>query len=234
MRTVKPWITLLLPVALAASGCAEKKEGRVVAPTRPVAGPPAAAEAHWVWDRAALSAAVSRASSSPLVERTLAESPTSGLDPAFQNAIHLEGSLDNGQSVSLTLLPYVVGGDSTHAAFVSVARSGDLELAEFAEMIVGRDPSPFETGFHPALWGTTPVWVKTGDAYSVDAAGHLAPLRRSLTKLFECLVQEMPSGCMAGGIVGGAVGGPGGAAIGCGVGAAMGAAACVADWLFGG
>lgn len=233
MRTVRSWITLLLPIVLAAGGCAERKQAMVVAPERPAGDAPPVAEAHWIWDRGALGAAVAQASSSPLVQRALAESPAAGLNPAFQYALFLEATREDGSRFSLTLLPYVFGNDSTHAAFVSVVRSAGRQIAEYAELIVGRSPSPLETGFEPVLWGATTLWVKSGDAYSLDAAaGHPAAVRRSYLKMFDCMVQRMPAGCAAGAAIGGIISGPGapaGAAIGCGVGAAAGAAACVAE-----
>jgi len=235
MKTVRTWITLLLPLALALGGCAERKQSSIVAPDPPVGDAPAVAGAHWIWDRAALGAAVAQAAASPLAERALSESPATGLDPAFQYAISLVATLEDGREISLTLLPYVFGRDSTHAAFISVAKSADVELAEYAELILGRAPNDQEPGFEPVAWGGTTAWVKTGVAYSAVAApGHPAAMIRKWTKLFDCLAQRMPGGCIAGGAIGGAVSGPGapaGAAIGCGIGAAAGAAACTADWL---
>lgn len=135
----------------------------------------------------------------------------------------------------VTMLPYVFGSDSTHALIVSVIEGSDSKLAEPAEVILGRDPFPHETGFIPYAWGAGTIWVKSGAAWAVKTtAASLAPQRFRWLKFFDCMTTRVPAGCAAGAAVGAAIGGPAAphaAAIGCGVGAAVGAAACALDQL---
>jgi hypothetical protein len=230
----------VLPLLVLASACSREGERRVVAPALP--DPPQVTGARWVWEPSALAGAVLSAGKSPLVQRALREAPVGGLRPRHDLAIRAVGTIADGGTVGVTILPYAVDGDPTHAAFVSVADGFGLEAAEFAEMIVGRDPRPDEVGYHSIGWGGQVAWIRSGDPYFPEAgasgsavwgSAHPSPLKRNWTRLFDCAVERMPTGCSAGAeIASGLVpGDPRAAAIGCGVGAAVGAISCVVDFL---
>ena len=188
-----------------------------------------------MWDRDALHAAVNQAAASPLVQSALSDAPSAGLSPCFQYAVRVAATASDGSSFWVTMLPYVFGSDSTHALIVSVIEGMGGRLAEPAEVILGRDPFPHETGFLPYAWGAGTIWVKSGEAWAVkSAAANQAPERRRWLKFFDCLTTRVPTGCAAGAAVGATIGGPTApyaAAIGCGVGAALGAAACALAML---
>ena len=228
-------VLVLLPLAMAAGGCSKREPGRIVDASPPGDAPPAVAQAHWVWDRDALHAAVNQAAASPLVQSALSDAPVQGLRPCFDLAVRVAATASDGTPFWVTFLPYVFGSDSTHAWIVSLIEGDGARLAEPAEVILGRDPWPFETGFTPYAWGGRTIWVKSGAAWAMKAGGAtLAPERRNWLKFFDCLTTRMPAGCAAGAMIGAEIGGPSApyaAAIGCGVGAALGAAACALDLL---
>ncbi|MGE5179239.1 MAG: hypothetical protein ACM3PF_09125 [Bacteroidota bacterium] len=238
-RVVRPGFLVgfaaVLPILVLASACSRDSERRVVAPN-PLPDSPQVTSAHWVWETEALAGAVQSAGKNPLVQRALAQAPIGGLRPRFDLAVHAVGEVpDVGGTVGLTILPYATA-DPTHAAFVSVARGLGSEAAEFAEMIVGREPGPSEIGFHSVVWGDQVVWVRSADAYVQAAGGTLrSPIRKSWTRLFDCLANRMPAGCAAGSSIASEIapGSPHAAAIGCGVGAALGAASCALDFIRG-
>lgn len=235
MNRVHLSIVFVLPLALAVSACSKREAGRVAAPELPGIAAPAVAQAHWVWDRDALHAAVSRAAASPLVQQALSQTPVAGLRPCFDLAARVIATTSDGTTLWVTFLPYMFGDDSTHALIVSVLEDSWTKIAEPAEVILGRDPFPFETGFTPYAWGARTIWVKSGASYAVkDSDAHAAPEKWKWLKFFDCAATRMPTGCAAGAAIGGTISGPGapaGAAIGCGVGAAVGAAACALDQL---
>jgi hypothetical protein len=226
-------LAAVLPLLVLTSACSKDGERRVLAPA-----PPSDASqvtgARWVWEPAALAGAVQAAGKNPLAQRALSQAPISGLRPRFDLAVRAVGEIEGAGAVGLTILPYAVNGDPTHAAFVSVAAGYGQEAAEFAEMILGREPRPDEVGFHSIVWGNRVAWVRSGDAWLLPSGGaHQAPVRRSWTRLFDCLVQRMPSGCAAGSAIASEIapGAPQAAAIGCGIGAAAGGVSCVADFM---
>jgi len=234
MSRVRLSLVVVLPLAILASGCSKREADRVAAPKPDGPIPPAVAEAHWVWDRDALHAAVNQAAASPLVQSALSDAPTTGLSPCFQYAVRVAAWTSDGTPFWVTMLPYVFGSDSTHALIVSVIEGMGSRLAEPAEVILGRDPFPHETGFLPYAWGAGTIWVKSGEAWAVKSAAAQAPQRRRWLKFFDCLTTRMPAGCAAGAAIGATIGGPAAphaAAIGCGVGAAAGAAACALAML---
>lgn len=226
-------LAAVLPLLVFTSACSREGERRVVAP-EPPAEQPQVTGARWVWEPSALAGAVQSAGRNPLVQRALREAPTQGLTPRYDLAVRAVGDAADGGTIGLTILPYAVDGDPTHAAFVSVAQGFGREAAEFAEMIIGREPRADEVGYHTAVWRNQIVWVRSGEAYVPASAGaHPAPLKRQLTKLFDCAVERMPSGCAAGASIANTVapGEPHALAIGCGIGAAAGGISCVADFL---
>lgn len=226
-------VAAVLPLLVLTSACSREGARRVVAPAPP-SDAPQVTGARWVWEPAALAGAVQAAGRSPLVQRALSQAPVAGLRPRFDLAVRAVGDVEGAGEAALTILPYSVNGDPTHAAFVSVAEGSGQEAAEFAEMILGRDPNPDEMGYHSIVWGNQVAWVRTGDAWLLPAGGaNRAPLRRQWTKLFDCLSERMPTGCAAGSAIASELvpGEPRAAAIGCGIGAAAGAISCVADFL---
>ena len=235
MNRVKLSIVVLLPLALLAGACSKREAGRIAAPDPLGAVAPAVAEAHWVWDRDALHAAVNQAAVSPLVQSALSEAPVAGLTPCFDLAVRVAATTGDGSSYFVTFLPYMFGNDSTHAMIVSVIEGLGVRMAEPAEVILGRDPTSLESGFTPYAWGARTIWVKSGASWVVKAGEiALAPERRRWREFFDCLATRMPAGCAAGAAIGGTIGGPAAphaAAIGCGVGAAVGAASCALDLL---
>jgi len=226
-------VAAVLPLLVLTSACSNRGERRVVAP-EPLPDAPQVTGARWVWEPGALAGAVQAAGRNPLVQRALVGAPAAGLRSRYDLAVRAVGDDASGGTVGLTILPYAVDGDPTRAAFITLAQGYGAEGAEFAEMIVGRDPRPDEVGYQAAAWGHQVVWIRTGDAYFPATAGaQRAPLKRQWTKLFDCMSQRMPTGCAEGAAIANelAPGEPRAAAIGCGVGAAAGAISCAVDWL---
>jgi hypothetical protein len=226
-------VAAVLPLLVLTSACSREGERRVVAPA-PLSDSPQVTGARWVWEPAALAGAVQAAGKNPLVQRALSQAPIAGLRPRYDLAVRAVGSVQGAGEVGVTILPYAVNGDPTHAAFISVAQGSGQEAAEFAEMILGRNPNPDEIGYHSIVWGNQVAWVRSGDSWLLPAGGaNRAPLRRQWTKLFDCLAERMPTGCAAGASIASELvpGEPRAAAVGCGIGAAAGAISCVADFL---
>ncbi|HKQ19695.1 MAG TPA: hypothetical protein VJW75_08115, partial [Candidatus Eisenbacteria bacterium] len=185
MSRVRLSLVVVLPLAILASGCSKREADRVAAPDPPGSAAPAVAQAHWVWDRDALHAAVNQAAASPLVQSALSATPTTGLRPCFQYAVRIAATSSDGSPFWVTMLPYVFGSDSTHALIISVIDGMGGRLAEPAEVILGRDPFPHETGFLPYAWGAGTIWVKSGEAWAVKSgAVNQAPERRRWLKFF--------------------------------------------------
>jgi hypothetical protein len=235
MNRITKCIVVLLPLALASGACSKQEANRIAAPDPSGTVAPVVAQAHWVWDRDALNAAVSQAATSPLVQSALSEAPVAGLTPRFELAVRVAATAGDGSSYFVTFLPYQFGNDSTHAMIVSLIEGLGVRMAEPAEVILGRAPTSLESGFTPYAWGDRTIWVKSGASWAVKAGGiALAPEKRRWVQFFDCLTTRMPAGCAAGAVIGATIGGPAapyGAAIGCGVGAAVGAAACALDIL---
>jgi len=226
-------VAAVLPLLLLTSACSNKGERRIAAPDPP-SDRPQVSGARWVWEPAALAGAVQAAGKNPLVQRALSQAPIAGLKPRFDLAVRAVGEVEDMGQVGLTILPFAVNGDPTRAVFVSVAEGNEQEAAEFAEMIMGREPNADEIGYHSVAWGNQVAWVRSGDAWVVPSgSAHQAPVRRQWTKLFDCLAQRMPTGCAAGATIAEELvpGSPHAAAIGCGIGAAAGGVSCVADFL---
>lgn len=237
MRRVRPrsaaGFAAVLPLLVLASACSKEGAPRIAAPSP--SEPPEVTGARWVWEPRALAGAVQAAGKSPLVQRALSQAPIAGrLQPRYDLAVRAVAEGADGRPVALTILPHAVAGDPTRAAFISMAEAFGTEAAEYAEMIVGREPRPDEEGFHSIVWGDQVVWVRSGDAVVPSGAGGLrSPMKRNWGKLFECLADRMPTGCAAGASIAREVapGFPQAAAVGCGIGAAVGAATCAAQYL---
>jgi len=233
MKRIRPGFhrgfAAVLPLLLLASSCSRGDEKRVVAPSPPL-DPPLVATGRWIWEPDALAGAVRDVRANPLVQRALATTTLTGLRQRGDLAVRAVGVDTRGMPAGLTILPFAVGKDSTHAAFISVAESAGQKIAEFAEMIAGRDPYPNETGFQRAVWGDRIVWIKTVDAYELaPGMGNRAAVRRSWKKIMGCFAERIPQGCAAGaGLADDFVpGNPRAAAIGCAVGAVGGMLSCI-------
>lgn len=226
---------IVLPIAFAVFGCDRGAPTRVVAPPSPPASVEVA-EAHWVTDKAALDGAVRQAAASPLVARAIRLVPGPRLTPFFQGALRAVGRTSDGAQVGVTILPYMVGDDSTHATFLSYIEGGATQVVDIGELIAGRKPTPSETGFYPTEFLGQLVWVKDGGAPDGAAeAGqpHLSPERFQWSKFSRCLFEGAPNACISGGDAASAIAPevPRIRVIGCAVGIAGLAIACAADAL---
>lgn len=232
MKRIRPGfhrgLAAVLPLLLLATSCSRGTEKRVVAPNPPL-DPAHVQTGRWIWEPEGLAGAVREARSNPLVQRTLATATTTGLRPRNDLAIRAVGSDSRGMPVTLTILPFSVGHDSSHAAFISVAEANGRQAAEYAEMIVGREPRPDEAGYTQASWGNLLVWIRTGDAYELaPGMAHPSPMKRNWGKFFRCLAERVPQGCSAGMEIADefAPGIPRAAAIGCAIGSAIAGLSC--------
>jgi hypothetical protein len=223
---IAAWV---VPLALIALGC-ERQQGpdRIADPT-PAVSTPSVSEARWVWDKD-LDLAVRSAAVSPLVRRTLAESPHPAASPLWRHAVRAEGVVSDGSKVSVTILPYAPTDDPTHALFLSVIHQNGQERVESSELIVGRRPKADETGFEAITQGSEVLWVKNGSGYVVGSAGMspTSPERVRWARFFSCFMDRAPGYCATGAEIGGIVapGVPQARAVGCGAGLAVAAGEC--------
>ena len=127
-------VSLVLPLALAASGC-DHKQTRVADVEAP--RQPEVLEAHWV-KGPELVRAVQDAAATPLVKRAIAENVDPRLTPMWNRAVRSEGRLLDGRLVSVTILPYMVDQDPTHARFISYIDDGMTPYAEPSDLIGAR------------------------------------------------------------------------------------------------
>ena len=233
---------VLLPIALTLMGCERRDAGQVVSP--PPGSPPAAeltvVESRWITEGASLESEVARASGNPLVQRALSDSPHPRLTPYFAQSLRLEGTVSDGSRIGATILPYAVDADPTHAVFATLLeRDGTQgsQISEYSELIVGRQPTALETGFHAISLGGRTAWIKTTGGYlaagAFGAASGVSPTRRSLTKFLECWVGQAPAACVAGAAIAREIAPtvPQAAAVGCGVGVLAAGGACALDYL---
>lgn len=229
--------TIIPLLALAATGCDRRGSTRVVDPP-PEAGP-VVVEAHWVTDKEALGSAVRLAAASPLVRRAFVTSPHPRLTPMHRFAVRAVGTVDDGSAdgsaVGVTMLPYMVDDDSTHAAFISLIDGESAQVAEFSELIFGREPTSLETGFREVRIENRIAWVKSGEAILAAADGsiHPSPQRRNWLKFAECFFDRGPGYCKAGSDMAQIVapGVPQARAVGCAVGTAVAGISCAAEHL---
>lgn len=231
---------IVLPIAFAIFGCDRGSPTRVVAPNPPA--PIEVAEAHWVTDKAALDGAVRQAAASPLVARAIRLVPEPRLTPFFQSALRAVGRTSDGTQVGVTILPYMVGDDSTHATFLSYIEGGGNQVVDIGELIAGRKPTPSETGFYPTEFLGQLVWVKDGgapdglaEAGRQERAGrpHLSPERINWSRFSRCFFEGAPNACISGSQAADAIAPeiPKIRVIGCAVGVAGLAIACASDAL---
>ena len=188
-------------------------------------------------DKDALEREVRSAAASPLVQHALVSSDHPRLTPVHHLAVRAVGRLADGSPVGVTILPYVVDGDVTHATFISLIDGGAAKVADVGELIVGREPTPLETGFLPVNLGSRIGWVKGVSAYRAAPGGEasrLSPAKWKWAKFVQCFFEEAPGACAAGKSIGETVapGVPRAGAIGCGIGVAGAAVGCAAEHLF--
>jgi len=227
-------VAFVLPVAIAAgAGCSRRESTRVVDPAPGSA--PEILEAHLVTDRTALEGAVRLASGSPVVTRALREAPNPRLNRCYQYALRAEGKMSDGSRVGVTILPHIVDFDSTHAVFVSLLERDGRQVADVSELILGREPTSLEPGFHPIPIGDRVGWIRGDGSYLVGGDGvvRLSPQKRSWQKFVECLMDNAQNGCAAGSGLGGAIAPevPYVRAVGCAVGVALVAIGCGMSYL---
>ncbi len=234
MKLVRCFAIIPLLV-LAVTGCERSRSTRVVDP--PPEQQPAVVEAHWVTEKEGLASAVRLAAASPLVRRAFITSPHPRLTPMHRVAVRAVATLDDGSGVGVTILPYMVDEDSTHAAFISLIDSKGTQVAEFAELIFGREPTSLETGFHSVLIENQIAWVKSGDSFlatvAADGSFLLSPERRNWVKFAQCFFERAPAACSAGADIAGTVAPnvPYARAVGCAAGTAIAAGACAVQHL---
>ncbi len=225
---------VVLPLFFVLWGC-ERRESAPISAPQP-AQRPEILEARWVMEKGALDAEVRAAAASPLVQRALNDSRNPRLTPYYSLAVKAIGSVSDGSKVGATILPHIVDGDQTHAAFVSLLNRDGYQVADYAELILGRDPTSLELGFEPIQLGDRIAWIKGGPSYFVGADGlpSRSPEKRKWTKFIECVLEEAPIGCAVGASLADEIapGVPRARAIGCGIGAAAATVGCALDHLF--
>jgi hypothetical protein len=218
-------VAIVLPLALLGFGCAREEPGRIVAPDPP--SPPSVLEGTWERDPTALAGAVRSAQASPLVQAAITDAPFPDLTPMPQVAVRALGRMSDGALTAFTILPYMVGRDSTHALFVTLADYGDRRLVDVGELILGRAPTTLEIGFEQILVLGRVGWYRGGPTYGADGMKR-APERFRSEKFSKCLFENADKGCQAGSAVAQAIApsAPAAVAIGCGVGVAIVAIGC--------
>jgi hypothetical protein len=213
---------IVLPIVLAAAGCERRESTRIVDP--PPEPRPEVVEAHWVTDKDALDGAVRDAAASPLVQLAVRSSTHPRLTPLHHLAVRAVGRLNSGMRVGVTILPYMVDNDSTHATFVSLIEGDGARIADVGELIVGRAPTSLETDFRPVDLGGKIGWMKGVSAYAGSGDGKLqrSPEKRRWAKFIECVLEGAFAACSAGADLADdiAPGVPRARAIGCGIGVA--------------
>lgn len=219
-------VSLALPLALVASGC-EHKQTRVADVEAP--RPPEVLEAHWVTGPE-LDRAVQEAAVAPLVKRAIAENVDPRLTPMWDRAVRSEGRLLDGRVVAVTILPYMVDQDPTHARFISYIEDGMTPYAEPSDLIAGREPTSLEVGYVPVDLGGRIGYVNVGAPYKLAPGGAIlrGDARINWSKFIKCFFDTAPGYCAAGaGLADGiAPGVPAARAIGCGAGMALAAVGC--------
>jgi hypothetical protein len=223
-------------LALAVTGCERSRSTRVVDP--PPDPEPAVVEAHWVTEKEGLASAVRLAAASPLVRRAFITSPHPRLTAMHRYAIRAVATMEDGAGVGVTILPYMVDEDSTHAALISLIDGKGVQVAEFAELIFGREPTSLEMGFISVRIEDQIAWVKSGHSFLATADGadgvvQLSPERRNWVKFAQCFFERAPGACSAGADIAGTIAPnvPYARAVGCAAGTAIAAGACAGQHL---
>jgi len=219
-------VSLALPLALAATGC-EQKSAHVADVAAPRA--PEVTEAHWVTGPD-LDRAVQEAAAMPLVKRAIAENVDPRLTPMWNRAVKSEGRLLDGRKVSVTILPYMVDQDPTHARFISYIDDGMAPYAEPSDLIKGREPTSLETGYTPVDLGGVIGYVNVGVHYKLAPSGAIlrSDARLKWSKFIKCFMDTAPGYCATGRAIAEEIAPtvPWAGAAGCGVGLALASLGC--------
>lgn len=220
----------ILPLAFLIGACSKQGERRIVAPEPESPAQGLVADAAWVADRDEVARAASIAAAHPLVGSVLAEHAGDRLAYRPEFALRGQGRMVSGRNVSVTILPYVTGGDETHATFVSLLESGDDAGVSHAEVIWGRDPRPDETGYEAFLFGGVRGWIREDDlrVVTLGRVGSLSPERFNLQKFLTCFNESAGAMCAAGSSLATQIapGMPSAGAVGCAAGTAAAAIGC--------
>ena len=219
-------VSLALPLAIAASGC-EHKSARVADVEAP--RPPEVLEAHWVTGPE-LDRAVQEAATMPLVKRAISENVDPRLTPMWDRAVRSEGRLLDGRRVSVTILPYMVDQDPTHARFISYIDDGQTPYAEPSDLIKGREPTALEAGYVPVDLGGVIGYVNVGAHYKLAPSGAIlrGDARINWSKFIKCFMDNATGYCATGRAIADEIAPtvPWAGAAGCGVGLALAALGC--------
>jgi hypothetical protein len=233
-------VLAILPLALAVGACTREPAHRVVAPEP--ASSSTIRDGSWVSDRGQVAQAASIAAAHPLVRQALESSDASRLAYTPEYSLRAVGRTVRDRSIALTILPYVTGGDPTHATFVSLLENDGESAVSRAEIIWGRDPRSDESGFTPFYLEGTRGWIREDDLRSASAtpeaptdgasAGGAArsPERFNRQKFLTCFQELGPQLCSQGISIANQVAPtvPYHEAIGCGAGTAVAALSCAA------
>ena len=238
-------VLAILPLALAAGACTREPAHRVVAPEP--ASSSTIRDGSWVSDRGQVAQAASIAAAHPLVREALDATGTSRLAYAPEYSLRAVGRTVGDRSIALTILPYVTGGDPTHATFLSLLENDGEPAVSRAEIIWGRDPRSDEPGFSPFYLEGARGWIREDDlrlasatpaataggapADGAPAAGAArSPERFNKQKFLTCFQDLGPQLCSQGIAISNQVAPtvPYHEAIGCGAGTAVAALSCAA------
>jgi hypothetical protein len=220
-------IAVVLPLAVVV-GCGKEEPNPVSAPAPPP--PPEVLKAEWITDEAALASAVRSANASPLVQRAISDVPIRDLTPMPQYALRAVGTLGDGSRVGVTILPFMVGQDPTHALFVTLIEGGEAGGVDVGELILGRSPTTLEDGFRAIMLGDRVGWYRGVEVGTTAPKGvpHPSAERRNWTGFLECMLGFSLAACKMGAEIGLVIAPvfPHSAAIGCGAGVALTAVSC--------
>ncbi|HET9950554.1 MAG TPA: hypothetical protein VFS09_02040 [Candidatus Eisenbacteria bacterium] len=225
-------VVAVLPLALVAGACSRVPSNRVVAP-EPVADA-TIRDGSWVADREQVARAASLAATHPLVREAIEASGASRLAYTPDYSLRATGRTVRDRSVALTILPYVTGGDPTHATFVSLIENDGETAVSRAEMIWGRDPRSDEPGFEPFILEGVRGWIREDDLRMAPAAAAggaaRSPERFNKLKFLTCFQDLGPQLCSQGIAISNQIAPtvPYHEAVGCGVGTAVAALSCAA------
>ena len=228
-------VLAILPLALAVGACTRDPAHRVVAPES--ASSATIRDGSWVADRDQVARAASIAAAHPLVREALDASGAARLAYAPAYSLRATGRTVRDRSIALTILPYVTGGDPTHATFISLLENDGESAVSRAEIIWGRDPRSDEAGFAPFYLQGYRGWIREDDLRVATAAAGavadgaaLSPERLNKEKFLTCFQNLGPQLCSQGISISNQIAPtvPYHEAIGCGVGTAVAALSCAA------
>jgi hypothetical protein len=183
---------VVLVVSGAIAGCTGKSERRLTGPARDsMADRSTVAEARWLSGDEEVRTAAARAAKSPLVERAAAD-VVAGQHAGFlpSGVVAAVGTMTDGSSVRLTILPYQYAADSTHAAYVALIEVNATVQAQTFELIRHRKPDLLERGFERVNSGENGLWIREGFTYVPTSNGIVrrSPERVNWQRFGACFV----------------------------------------------